>query len=93
MAVAAGLISGGSVWTVPLIWMVAERRGLRVRRTRRIDSPVRSCTVRERATAVNTIVRCASIASRVRANSGRGTRRRWRWNRRRAFAEAHSVRT
>ena len=48
-----------------MISMVAERSGRSSRRILRIEEPVRSWTVREMARAVNTIVRWASIASRV----------------------------
>ena len=58
----------------PLRSMVAERRGLRVRRNRRRESPVRVWTSRLTASAVNTMVRWASMASRVRANIGLAAR-------------------
>ena len=74
MVVSPGPSAGGNVWMAPLISMVAERSGRRVLRTRRIDWPVRFCTVREMASAVNTMVRCASMASRVRANMGLAAR-------------------
>ena len=47
MVVSSGPSAGGNVWMAPLISMVAERSGRRVLRTRRIDWPVRFCTVRE----------------------------------------------
>ena len=63
-------IAGGNSWMTPLIAMLAERRGRSCRRTRRMVRPLRFCTVREIARAVKTMVRCASIASLVRANRG-----------------------
>ena len=54
----------------PLISIVAERRGFRVRRNRRRERPVRFWMVRESARAAKTMVRWASIASRVRAKIG-----------------------
>src|ERR1700733_1697853 len=53
MVVSSGPSAGGNVWMAPLISMVAERSGRRVLRTRRIDWPVRFCTVREMASAVH----------------------------------------
>jgi len=64
MVVSSGPSAGGNVWMAPLISMVAERSGRRVLSTRRSDRPVRFCTVREIASAANTTVRWASMASR-----------------------------
>ena len=50
---------------------VADRRGRRVWMIFLMLTPVRVCASRETARAVNTMVRWASIASRVRANIGR----------------------
>src|SRR5665648_422108 len=67
-------MAGGKVWVAPLISMVAERRGRSWRTTLRIARPVRFWVSRATARAVNTMVRCASIASRVRWNMGRAAR-------------------
>ena len=53
------------VSVVPLIAMVAQRSGRSCLMTLRMANPVRVCTCRETVRAVNTIVRCASIASRL----------------------------
>src|SRR5262245_27000294 len=58
----SGLSAGGIVLVTPLMSMVAERSGLRVRRNGRSDRPVRFCRVRDTASAVNTMVRWAWIA-------------------------------
>src|SRR5674476_1129966 len=67
-------MAGGKVWVAPLISMVAERRGRSWRTTLRMARPVRFWVSRATARAVNTMVRCASIASRVRWNMGRAAR-------------------
>jgi hypothetical protein len=54
--------------------MVAERSGRSWRITLRMARPVRFWVSRATARAVNTMVRCASIASRVRTNTGRAAR-------------------
>jgi len=65
---------GGKAWTAPLTAIVAERRGRSWRITLRMARPVRSWISRATARAVNTMVRCASIASRLRTNMGRAAR-------------------
>src|SRR5690348_8652140 len=72
MASTSASISGGNVVITPLISMVADRSGFSRRRNLRIDRPDRSWTLRDTASAVNTMVRWASIASRVRAKMGPG---------------------
>src|ERR1700722_20573395 len=67
-------MAGGKTWTAPLTAMVAERRGRSWRMTLRMASLVRFCVSRATARAVNTMVRCASIASRLRTNMGRAAR-------------------
>lgn len=47
---------------MPLIAMVADRRGRTSRTRLRIASPVRAGNLRDTANAVKTMVRCASIA-------------------------------
>src|SRR4051794_3761536 len=74
MASCSAGMAGANVWLVPLIAMVAERRRLSCLMTLRTGSPVRACRSRETANAVKTMVRWASIASRVRANMGRARR-------------------
>ena len=61
MACWAGGTWGAKVWVAALIAMVAERSGRSCRMTLRMDSPVRAWTSRARASAVNTMVRCASM--------------------------------
>ena len=70
----SGGMAGGMVVIVPLTSMVAERRGRRALRTRRRDHPVRSWMVRVTASAANTMVRWASMASRLRAKNGRAAK-------------------
>jgi hypothetical protein len=65
-----GVDVGANLCVVPLMAMVAERRGRSCLMTLATASPVLFWTVLETASAVNTIVRCASIASRVRWNMG-----------------------
>ena len=74
MACLSAGIWGGKIWLVALIAMVAERSGRSWRTTLRMVKPVRFWTSRDTARAVKTMVRCASIASRFRANSGRALR-------------------
>ena len=69
-----GSMAGGKAWTAPLTAMVAERSGRSWRMTLRMARPVRSWAARATARAVDTMVRCASIASRLRANMGRAAR-------------------
>lgn len=47
----SALVAGGRVVMVPLISTIADRRGAIARRKLQIESPVRSCTVRETAKA------------------------------------------
>jgi hypothetical protein len=61
-----GADGGRKARTVPLTWVVAEFSGRSWRMTLRMARPVRSWVSRATASAVNAIVRCASIASRVR---------------------------
>ena len=58
----------------PLTAMVADRSGRSWRITLRMARPVRLWVSRATARAVNTMVRCASIASRLRTNMGRAAR-------------------
>ena len=69
---AVGRGSGaGTSGLVALMAMVAERSGRSWRTTLRMARPVRCWTSRERARAVKTMVRCASIASRSWGKRGR----------------------
>jgi len=69
-----GFSAGGWVSMTPLMSMVAQRGGLRVRRNRRSDRPVRACTSRPMARAVDTMVSGLPWGSRVRWWGGRPSR-------------------
>lgn len=51
-------MAGGKVWVVPVMAIVADRRGRSCRQTPRMLIPVRRRTSRETARAANTVVRC-----------------------------------
>ena len=63
-------MAGGRVCRLPLIAIVALRSGRSWRTRLRMASPVRFWASRATASAVNTMVRWASIASRVWWNIG-----------------------
>ena len=67
-------ISGGKVWLVPLMAMVALRSGRSCLTTLAMARPVLSWMACATARAVNTMVRCASIDSRRWAKMGRAAR-------------------
>lgn len=72
MACCSAAMSRAKCWLAPLMAMVADHRDLSCLMTLRTARPVLFWTVRETAIAVKTVVRCASIASRVRWNMGSG---------------------
>ena len=67
-------ISGGKVWVAPSMVMVADRSGRSCLMTLAMARPLRSWMQCATARAVNTMVRWASMASRVRWNMGRAAR-------------------